>query len=158
MKTTLLGHNYVPWRQVGRWMCIRCGQCCREFLVPLLTHEALKIYKSFGPLVVQVNGKIALAKKPDGSCVFLSYDGGIAKCLIYFERPGVCRIYPFYVKVGSSKGDDDALYVDDMGFKYRVYVDVNCPGSYKGPPIEPIMPKVIETWKRFYGWWLLGRP
>lgn len=144
---------------MGRWMCTRCGQCCREFLVPLLTHEALRIYKSFGPLIVQVDGKIALAKKSDGSCVFLSYNGSLARCMIYFERPGVCRIYPFYVKVGSSKnGDDDALYIDDAGFKYRIYVDTNCPGSYKGPPIEPIIPKVIETWRRFYGWRLLGGP
>lgn len=151
------GHNYVPWRRVERWTCIRCGLCCRNFLVPLLTHEALKIYKTFGPLIVQVNGKIALAKKPDGSCVFLTYEGGIAKCTIYFERPGVCRLYPFYIKVGAEEGEEDALYVDETGFKYRVYIDTNCPGTYKGPPIEPIIPKVIETWRRFYGWWAMSR-
>lgn len=124
--------------------------------MPLLTHEALKMYKSFGPIIVQVNGKIALAKKPDGSCIFLSYESGVAKCEIYFERPGVCRIYPFYIKVGSS-GSNDALYADELGFKYEVYVDTRCPGSYRGLLIEPILPKVIETWKRFYGWWVLSR-
>jgi Fe-S-cluster containining protein len=154
--TSLSGHDYVPWRKVKRWTCMRCGQCCREFLVPLLTHEALRIYKSFGPLIVQVDGKIALAKKPNGSCVFLDYNGSVAKCMIYFERPGVCRIYPFYVKVGAPE-DSDALYVDEAGFKYGIYVDVRCPGAYKGTPIEPILPKVIEIWRKFYGWWSLSR-
>jgi len=122
----------------------------------LLTHEALRIYKSFGPFVVQVDGKIALAKRPDGSCVFLDYDGGAARCMIYFERPDVCRIYPFYVKAGLPE-DHDALYTDDVGLKYGIYVDVKCPGAYRGPPIEPILPKVIETWRKFYGWRSLSR-
>jgi len=150
-------HDYVPWRKVKRWTCIRCGRCCCDFLVSLFLHEALRIYKSFGPFIVQVNGKIALAKKPDGSCVFLDYEGGLARCMIYLERPGVCRIYPFYVRVGAPE-DSDALYIDNMGFKYGVYVDTRCSGAYRGPLIEPILPKVIETWKKFYGWRSLSRP
>lgn len=69
-----------------------------------------------------------LRRKPDGSCRFLSAD---KKCLVYDERPLLCRTYPFYLEdgmltececdgigCGNMSKDERRLLADDLTDRY----------------------------------------
>ena len=74
-----------------------------------------------------------LRRKPDGSCRFLNADN---KCLVYEERPLLCRTYPFYLEDGTltececggigngtlSK-DGCRLLADDLTDRYLLETD-----------------------------------
>lgn len=148
-------HKYVPWRDVLSWRCIRCGKCCRIFSVPLTLAEALNIARKYGPFVVSRNNKLVLISKPNGDCIFLERYGNIAYCTIYPERPFVCRIYPFYVKLSplkSGSSSKEALYVCDDGFEVYVYLDALCEGIDRGGyPVKGLVSKVVSLWRRHMG-------
>ncbi|RLE55337.1 MAG: hypothetical protein DRJ26_00930 [Candidatus Methanomethylicota archaeon] len=146
------GHNYIGWKEAERWRCIRCGMCCRAFAVPLKFIEALQLTRKYGPIAIQAGGKYYLMKKPDDSCIFLAYNGPIAYCKIYLERPGCCKLYPFHVAKKPLQGVNPST----SEFKIRgkvlhVYVDAACPGVGRGFPIRNLIPKVIELWAKYSG-------
>jgi len=143
------GHKYVGWREVKGWTCIRCGECCKKFLVDLAPGEAVYYRIKYGPVVLFYRGKYYLLKKVDGSCIFLK-ENGIATCTIYHDRPRVCRIYPFYVRVKPLKGDgEDAVY-NIGGRKLYVYIDANCPGVNTANNILQLLPNVVRLWMRLF--------
>ncbi len=154
MSNTEVAHEYVPWRWVKYWRCVRCGKCCIKFLVPLYPHEALYYTMKYGPVVEERNGKFYLRSKPDGSCIFLERTPLGYRCSIYLERPIVCRCYPFYITdkplgIVDSR-DEDAIYVyrSPLGksIKVYVYIDKVCSGIGHGIPLEVIVPKVVSEW------------
>ena len=109
------------------------GSCCTEgdYGAPLEKQEIEQI-KSIIPKLLSIlseeeryfirennfwywekeNKNLAVSLKPDGSCIFLVKDGGIAKCgfeLMYlkgeinFKKPISCHLYPIRV---SKKAED----------------------------------------------------
>ena len=145
------GHRYVGWRRVAGWTCIRCGSCCRRFVVTLTPGEAMYYTVKYGPVVLRYGREFYLAKKQDGSCVFLRTVEGKAYCLVYGDRPRVCRMYPFYVtqKPLSGKGSDAEII--HGGRKLYLYVDALCPGVDTASNIEYLAKRVLEAWSRLYG-------
>ncbi len=91
-----------------RWSCHSCGQCCRNYTVPV-THEERERITAQGwaeepdfagqPLFIHnaaLDGEV-LAERPDGACVFLDEAG---RCRIHTRfgeaaKPLGCRMYPF---------------------------------------------------------------
>jgi lysine-N-methylase len=90
-----------------RWDCHQCGVCCRGSIVPLRDEDLRKLAEQKweehpdyrGARVtaaLSFSGKRQLAKRADGSCVFLMEDG---LCRIHKEfgfeaKPLVCRMFP----------------------------------------------------------------
>lgn len=85
--------------------CLRCTNCCRNFIVPITRLDLAK-WLNLGldflvASVVEIGGFealkygstsiYALPRKTDGDCLYL-YD---FKCLIYEVRPMVCILFPF---------------------------------------------------------------
>jgi len=62
--------------------CLRCGECCKT-----------NIPRSF--------------RNPDGTCKYLVYDGKIAICRIYNDKPFPCKsiisLNDIYCSIGKSK-------------------------------------------------------
>ncbi|GAB6037179.1 hypothetical protein JCM15519_17380 [Fundidesulfovibrio butyratiphilus] len=69
--------------------CSSCphGQaCCRKFVVPVTVEEHLS-----GLYQISLDRRVVhLARRPDGSCVYLTAAG---RCAIYDRRPETCREY-----------------------------------------------------------------
>lgn len=93
-----------------RWDCHQCGVCCRGSIVPLCEEDLRKLREQQweehadyrGTKVTEAlgwGGKQQLAKRADGSCVFLMDDG---LCRIHKEfgfdaKPLVCRMFPLQI-------------------------------------------------------------
>lgn len=144
-------HRYLPWRDVLGWRCIRCGRCCKEYLVPLTPGEAIRYSLTYGPVVIAYKNKYYLAKKIDGSCCFLTYVGGLAYCLIYYERPLACRLYPFYITKTPIKGipEEKAIYPISRNRFVYVYIDSSCPGVNTVRNINSLVKEVIRIWQKY---------
>lgn len=95
---------------VERWDCHQCGICCRGSIVPLRDEDLRKLQEQKWEQhpdyqrtqvteTLGMSGKRQLAKRPDGSCVFLLEDG---LCRIHKEfgfeaKPLVCRMFPLQI-------------------------------------------------------------
>ena len=125
----------IPWKNVEKWMCIRCGKCCSNLDVPV-TYEDEKRLKEYGDVFTR--GKIGLyLKTVGGRCVFFR-DG---QCTIYNKRPEACKRYPFYFR---CFGDDDALFcVGDV--RLYVYIDPECSGIGRGENVERVIVELLKS-------------
>ena len=65
--------------------CKLCGFCCKLYYIQLKEDELNGKYR----IVYDKNLGFTLAKKMDGSCVYLKDK----KCTIYHDRPKSCRNY-----------------------------------------------------------------
>ena len=91
------------------WDCHHCGDCCRRINVPLREEDLRRLRQQRwdehpdyrGVPVVVRHGvwrkRHRLAKRSDGSCVFLTSDN---RCVIHREhgaaaKPLICRMFPF---------------------------------------------------------------
>lgn len=142
---------YVPWKTVIGWHCLRCGRCCREYLVPLTPGEAMRYIATYGPVVIPYKGKRYLLRKPDGSCFFLTYRSGIAECLIYYDRPLACRLYPFYITTKPLEDfpPEEAEFILPGGRKVYIYLDSSCPGVNTIRNITLIVKEVVKIWLKY---------
>lgn len=111
----------------------------------------MNLARKYGLPIVARGVKYVMPCKADGSCVFLVEDRDTAACAIYFERPYVCRMYPFHVSQRDVGGGSEAVYVDHDGLKLYVHVDVTCRGVGRGVPIERMVPIVVKLWRRMVG-------
>ncbi len=136
--------RYLPWRDSRGWQCRRCGRCCVDYVVPLTAGEAMVYPIKYGPFVVVANrGRRYLLKRGDGSCIFLTYNNGVAYCNIYYQRPLACRLYPFYITRRPIEG----LPAERAAYRnLYVYLDRHCPGVNAGKGIETLVKKAVETW------------
>lgn len=110
------------------------GACCVEgdFGAPLLDEEKdvlLDIYDSIAPYLlpdakqrmaqhglfeyIEESGYYATSLMPDGACVFLTYQNGIAKCGIEkayeagatsYKKPISCHLYPIRITRNEESG------------------------------------------------------
>lgn len=143
------GHNYVPWRKVSGWKCVRCGRCCREYLVSVSYSEALMLSLKYSAPIIKIDNKYYLMPRIDGKCPFLTYIGPIAYCKIYYDRPTVCRLYPFYVSKTPTYGrasEAEFEYGDEILY---VYVDSLCLGVNKAKNIREVAKFYIHLWSRY---------
>jgi lysine-N-methylase len=102
----MLPVNLLPI--VERWDCHQCGFCCRGSIVPLSVkdmerlrlqqweeHPELRGVAPMTPIAGR-RDEMQLAKRADGSCVFLLPDGlcRIHKELGFAAKPLICRMFP----------------------------------------------------------------
>ena len=107
-----------------RFTCSRCGDCCRGWHVMLGPGEAERLealdWSGVAPELAGISpgagvpgdprsGRMALARRSDGACVYL---GSQNQCRIQesfgeAEKPLLCRLYPFgFLAVGERVGVD----------------------------------------------------
>lgn len=128
-------------------MCLRCGDCCRNFIINLTLGEAYYLARTYGVPIIQKGGKFYLPTRPDGSCVFLYRKDALYYCSIYFERPKVCRLYPIHISKFDEGRGAGAEYIDSTGEKYYVYVDRACKGVGVGSNISSLVKVGLKIWK-----------
>ncbi len=144
----------IPWRAVKLWRCLRCGGCCRRYLVQVKTPEAYYLLRTFGDVIIPLDNELYLAKKGDGSCIFLREAGGLTYCSIYLYRPRSCRLFPFQIYrepvLGDPQLDRLAEYKTPQGTVY-VYLDGKCPGidAKGGQSIAHLVAKAVEVWREY---------
>jgi len=133
----------VPWRKVKDWLCVACGDCCREFRVPLRTYEAVRLANLFGygSLELGLRG-YRLRKRPDGRCVFQVYREGRWICGIQGLKPLACKLWPFFISEEPQDFKDEAEY-EFEGRRFYVYVNTSCRGVVYGKPSDFFAKKVI---------------
>jgi len=90
-------------------------------------------------------------RKLDGSCCFLVDRGSYTECSIYYDRPLVCKLYPFYITTNPLPNIDEDLARYNIGNKNYVYVylDSTCPGVNKTRNISIVVRKAVELWLRY---------
>src|ERR1051326_2778451 len=112
------------------WDCHLCGQCCKEYVVPVTEEEKQRIESQGWQNLPEYQGvqlfkrrgppwrrSWQLNHRADGSCVFLSSQGhcSIHERFGYETKPLPCRLFPF-VPVPAGK-------------QWRVGVRYACPSS-----------------------------
>jgi lysine-N-methylase len=92
-----------------RWDCHQCGVCCRGSIVPLNENDVARLhaqkwhehpdFRGVKTTAPYGRGQQQLAKRADGSCVFLMPDGlcRIHKELGFEAKPLICRMFPLQV-------------------------------------------------------------
>jgi Fe-S-cluster containining protein len=95
--------------QDERFSCQSCANCCREQYVELFAGEPERIaalpWPKTDPLhglmpMGRHGGRIYLAHRPDGSCVFLNQSNRLCRIHEQFgaeAKPMACRIFPFQI-------------------------------------------------------------
>jgi len=109
--------------------------------------EAFNLTRKYGIFVVQKGVKYVMPCKVDGSCIFLEENEDGCYCTIYFERPYVCRMYPFHVSRRDLGSGEEALYIDKDGSKFYVYIDSTCRGVGVGESVKNRLPLVVNLWR-----------
>jgi hypothetical protein len=97
-----------PLPIIEHWDCQSCGLCCRDSIVPLDEEDVARLrgqkwdehpdYLGIKTTVRMriLGGREVLAKKDDGSCVFLTSKGlcRIHELYGFDEKPKICRQFP----------------------------------------------------------------
>lgn len=139
--------SYLPWRRVGSWRCLACGECCRKFVVVLTSYEYARLTNLLGPDVVEIDrhGDPCLRQR-GGTCVFQGEDGlcGLQPLGL---KPLACKVWPF--KVERVEGGEEVSHEELFtygGETYRVLVHSACSGLGKGTWEEMVeaIKEVIE--------------
>ncbi|MEM4576226.1 MAG: YkgJ family cysteine cluster protein [Candidatus Nezhaarchaeales archaeon] len=134
----------VPWRRIESWSCIACGDCCKEFRVPLKAYEAARLARLFGYTCIEFNiERYVLRKRLDGRCIFQVYSNGKWVCGIQSIKPLACKIWPFLVSHMPSHGSKEEAWYEYEGRKYYIYVNTFCRGIAYGKPTKTLSEKVL---------------
>ena len=140
----------VPWKRIANWRCISCGLCCRDYSVVLNLPEWLYILKKFGVEYTSSSiNRFYLAKRVNGSCVFLQETPHKSYCSIQYMKPLACKLWPFKILNKPKYGlQNQAEYTYYGNKKLYVYVDSACNGLRPGSPTQElkysIIPEFIE--------------
>jgi Fe-S-cluster containining protein len=140
----------VPWKRIANWRCINCGLCCRDYNVVLNLPEWLYILKKFGvEYTTSSISRFYLAKKVNGSCVFLQETPNKSFCGIQHIKPLACKLWPFKILNNPKYGfPTQAEYSHYGNRKLYIYVDSACSGLQIGTPTQElkysIIPEFIE--------------
>ena len=134
----------IPWSQVRFWRCTGCGICCMYYNVTLKFDEWLRIVQKFGIGVTEAGlNKLYLAKKADGSCIFLSKSNGVYYCMLQDMKPLACKLWPFKILSRPKYGRSREAEFNYNGRRFYVYVDPFCPEIRLGKPMPIMIGKVI---------------
>ena len=99
--------------------------------------------------IVKMSNKYYLMPRVDGRCPFLTYIGPIAYCKIYYERPTVCRLYPFYVSKKPTYGRANEAEFEYHNETFYVYIDSLCLGVNKAKNIKDVAEFYVYLWSRY---------
>lgn len=128
--------DFVPWRFIADWKCLKCGDCCRLYSVVLNFHEWLGIVKSFGVENTSSGlDKLFIRRRSDGSCAFLHCDAATGfSCTLQRMKPKACQLWPFKVLSKPQYGfaKEATFPFSDSGM--FVYADSMCHGLRYGTP------------------------
>ena len=78
------------------YRCHGCHRCCYDKRIQVNPYELARLAGNLGTTTTDViarfttDGGVALARRPDSSCVFLGATG----CTVHKDRPLACRLYP----------------------------------------------------------------
>jgi len=127
--------DFVPWRYLADWKCIRCGDCCRLYSVVINFHEWLKIVKNFGVEHTSSGlDKLFIRRRNDGSCNFLGSGSYACSCSLQSMKPRACQLWPFKVLMKPQYGFANEAALQFGENKLFVYADHNCHGLRFGTP------------------------
>jgi Fe-S-cluster containining protein len=127
--------QFVPWRYIANWNCIRCGECCRLYSVVINFHEWLRIVKSFGVEHTAAGlDKLFIRRRSDGSCVFLQTNSFVSLCTLQRTKPKACQLWPFKVLMKPEFGYANEAVLSYAENKLFVYADPLCQGLRYGSP------------------------
>ncbi len=157
---------------VEHWDCHSCARCCRGSIIPLTKDDLAKIvsqrwqeHDDFRDTRIVVRHSFAvrqlvLAKRPDGSCIFLMDDG---RCRIHLDhgieaKPAVCQTYPLQLvphdtsafltlrrscpSAAASRGRELSQDRSDVRRLLRRRKD-----TLKARPAPPLTPRYSLPWK-----------
>jgi len=127
--------DFVPWRYVSDWKCIRCGNCCRFYSVVISFHEWLMIVKNFGiNLTTSGLNKFYIRRRNDGSCSFLGNSSYTSACSLQRTKPRACQLWPFKVLMTPEYGFANEAEFPIGDGRVFVYADSMCNGLSFGSP------------------------
>ena len=138
----------VPWSYLRSWNCLACGNCCRDYAIPLAEDEWLGLSRLFGQGVAeQILDKNCLRRGVGGRCIFQHGREGHWLCGIQSAKPLSCRLFPFKVCFHPLYGSKGEASFPNMGREVFIYVDVDCRGIEWGRPgtglIRNILPEFV---------------
>jgi len=139
----------IPWSRIYDWFCSACGQCCKEFRVPLRAYEAVQLSKIFGSSCLELDvGSPYIRRRLDGRCIFQAKEEGKMICSIQPLKPLACKMWPFVVcETPRYEYRDDAAF-DFRGETFYVYVNTYCKGVIYGHPssrlVNLVIPEFVE--------------
>ena len=87
--------------------CRRCRRCCSDKTIRVNPYEVYRLSRRVGTSTTEflarytIEGGTELARRADGSCVFLGEQG----CGVHQDRPLVCRLYPLGRHVRDGEPD-----------------------------------------------------
>lgn len=95
------------------YTCHRCLRCCSHKRIHVNPYEVYRLARNRGMSTTEflsahtLYGGTELARRDDGSCVFLTEEG----CGVHPDRPFVCRIYPLGRHV--VRGQTDTYFMTE---------------------------------------------
>jgi Fe-S-cluster containining protein len=127
--------QFVPWRYIADWKCMKCGDCCKLYSVVLNFHEWFKIVKGFG-VEQTVSGldKLFIKRRSDGSCAFLCNYFDTYMCGLQDMKPTACKLWPFKILAQPKYGSGNDAAYHYSGYAVFIYVDPMCSGIRYGTP------------------------
>jgi len=93
--------------------CNSCGWCCLNGVD--VTPEEKHLIAAYTKMDPSVFVKGDSTKVVDGKCIFLKFEGGRNKCLIYEVRPADCKNYEVQP---DCRPDDYMKMLDKTRWKY----------------------------------------
>jgi Fe-S-cluster containining protein len=127
--------QFVPWRYIADWKCVRCGDCCRLYSVVINFHEWLRIVKSYGVENTSSGlDKLFIRRRSDGSCVFLQGSSSASLCTLQHTKPRACQLWPFKVLMRPEFGYGNEAVFSCGENRLFVYADPSCRGLRYGSP------------------------
>jgi Fe-S-cluster containining protein len=111
--------------------------------------EYANILKNYGSSFVKIDiGKVYLAKRHDGRCIFQFQSSGRWVCGIQASKPIACKQWPFIVVKKPLFGHADMALIRWYESNYYIYVDPRCRGVALGNPstilLDKILPEVLN--------------
>jgi Fe-S-cluster containining protein len=137
--------QYVPWRYISDWRCISCGDCCRLYTVVITFREWLEIVRNYGVGNTSSDlNKLSIARKSDGSCVFLNNSLNVCGCGLQQMKPKACQLWPFKILSEPRFGyPREASYLVPAGEVF-IYADPMCNGLRFGVPTLEFAGSVLK--------------
>ena len=95
------------------YTCHRCRRCCSNKRIRVNPYEVYRLARNRGMSTTEflgahtLCGGTELARRDDGTCVFLTEEG----CGVHADRPFVCRLYPLGRRVVA--GEPDAYFITE---------------------------------------------
>ena len=127
--------DFVPWRYIADWKCIRCGECCRLYSVVINFNEWLRIVKNYGVEHTSSGlDKLFIRRRSDGACSFLGSSPYACSCTLQNMKPRACQLWPFKVLTKPQFGFANEAALSFGENRMFVYADSNCHGLRFGSP------------------------